>query len=108
MALIPARYWIKALVQFAVLAGVLYLIGKLLFKDKIKAGCWGLGLLLLFFFWGAVHDFLRELALPPFLTSYKFLLPLVLVAMVLFFARLKKGPPPNRLNNFLNLLHIAR
>lgn len=103
-ALIPAGHWIKALLVFIVLSVLLFLTGKLLFKDKIKAGCWSMGLLLIFFFWGAIHDFLRMLALPAIFKSYKFLLPLVLVAITLFFARLKKSRPPYRLNNFLILL----
>lgn len=105
-ALIPAGHWIKAFLVFVALSVFVFFTGKLLFKDKIKAGCWAMGLLLIFFFWGAIHDFFRMLPLPAFLTSYKFLLLLVLIAIILLFARLKKGRPPIRLNNFLILLFI--
>src|SRR5687767_15006443 len=71
-ALIPAGHWMKAFLVFVALSVFVFFTGKLLFKDTIKAGCWAMGLLLIFFFWGAIHDFLRMLALPAFLTSYKF------------------------------------
>src|SRR6185295_2437963 len=71
-ALIPFSYWGRFLLYYISLAVALFLTGKLLFKNTIKAGCWATSLLILFFFWGAAHDFLKSLRLPSFLISYKF------------------------------------
>src|SRR5882762_4863850 len=81
-ALIPFSYWSRFLLYYISLAVALFLIGKLLLKDIIKAGCWATSLLIIFFFWGATHDFLRSLHLPAFLISYRFLLPLILIFIV--------------------------
>jgi hypothetical protein len=103
-ALIPFSHWIKALLIFLAISGAAFLIGKLLFKNNIKAGCCALGFQLVFFFWGALHDFVKGLGLPSFLTSYTFFLPFVLVVLALYLVWLKKSRPPLLLNNFLVLL----
>jgi hypothetical protein len=61
----------------------LLLLGKLIFGDFIKSGCWATFLLIIFFFFGAAHDFLKTLPLPQFITSYKFLLPLIGILFLL-------------------------
>jgi hypothetical protein len=103
-ALIPFSYWSRFLFYYISLAVALFLMGKLLFKNTIKAGCWATSLLIIFFFWGAAHDFLRSLHLPAFLISYKFLLPLTFILIVVIFFILRKRNPLKKISIFFTIL----
>jgi Sulfatase len=107
-ALIPFRYWSPFLLYYTGVSALLFFSGKWVFKNTGKAGCWAMLLLVLFFFWGAMLDFIKTFALPPFFTSYKFLLPLVLIllAWVAFLLKKSNSSFPG-LNAFFNLLLIV-
>ncbi|MBC7948045.1 MAG: sulfatase-like hydrolase/transferase [Chitinophagaceae bacterium] len=76
--LIPGNVAARFLIYYLLLAGVMLMIGRWIFKSTEKAGVWAFCLLVIFFFFGAVQDFLKE-RLPSAYTSYSVLLPLVLI-----------------------------
>jgi hypothetical protein len=73
-----------------VLSVVLLLAGRLIFTSTEKGGIWAFGLLMVFYFFGAAHDFLKELKIQSFLVSYSFVLPALLVFFMLFTVLIKK------------------
>lgn len=105
--LIFVSYWSRYLLYYTGLSLLLFLMGKILFKKTDKAGVWASALLIIFFFWGSTHDFLKN-HLSSFFSSYKFLLSLLLILLVLLGARLRrKKSTVQRANSFLNLLLIV-
>lgn len=104
--LIPMDYSARFLLYYLGLSAILFLIARLLLKNNIKAGCWTSIILIIFFFWGASHDFLRSLHVPAFLSSYKFLLSVVFIFIILLVIFLKRREPPFKINNFFILLFI--
>lgn len=106
--LIPVGYGARFLFYYTLLALTLFFIGKLVFKNNIKAGCWTTLILIIFFFWGATHDFIRSFQPPAILVSYSFLLPVAIVIIAVATYRLrKKTSTVYKLNSFLNLLFAA-
>lgn len=106
LVIIQPGLYLEYLVYYLGLSLVLFITGKILYKDNRKAGCWTSSLLIIFFFWGTFHDFLRSLPVPGFFVSYVFLLSLVFILILLFSFLLRKKRSPAMLNRFLNLLFI--
>lgn len=105
--LIPVSYWSSYFLYYTGLALFFFLLGKILFKKKDKAGVWASALLIIFFFWGSVHDFLNT-HLSSFFSSYTFLLSLTFILLFLLTARLRrKHSTIQKTNSFLNILLIA-
>ncbi|MEO8403176.1 MAG: sulfatase-like hydrolase/transferase [Chitinophagaceae bacterium] len=104
--LIPFSYSARFLFYYFILAIVLFFIGKLLFRNNIKSGCWTTILLIIFFFWGAAHDTLRSLHLPAFLSSYKFLFSTALIIVILLTVLLRKKNAPGKLHRFFTVLFL--
>lgn len=102
--LVPLKYSGFFLLCYISLSLFLLLFGRLLFRDILKAACWASLLLIIFFFWGAAHDFLKKLNLPGFFVSYSFLLSLVIVFIIVLTWQLRKKKTPVKFNRFLNLL----
>jgi hypothetical protein len=103
--LFPIKYPLQFGAWYVLLALVLFFAGLLLFRNIIKAGCLASFLLVIFFFWGSFHDFIRRIRLPHFMISNAVLLPLILVIIiVLIIYYKKKKTTPLRTNRFLNLL----
>lgn len=102
--LIPFRFSGLFLLYYLGLALFLFLIGKLMLKNTIKAGCWATTLLIIFFFWGTAHDFLKAQHPPAFFISYIFLFAVVFLFVVFITWQLRKNQPPLKLNRFLTLL----
>jgi hypothetical protein len=92
------------LLYYLLLSIVLFSIGFLIFKNRIKAGVWTILFLIFFFFFGAIHDFLKRLHLPAFFVSYAFLLSLGLVLFIYLTLRLRKANVPLKLNGFFLFL----
>jgi hypothetical protein len=105
--LIPFRYSLRYLLYYTGLAVVLFIIGKLFFRNNIKAGIWSTLLLIPFFFWGAMHDFLRKTSLPSFFSSYSFLLSFLLAIGTFIFIWLRKNKKTFvTINTFANSLTV--
>jgi hypothetical protein len=105
--LISAGVFFTYLFYYLAFSILLFGVGLLFFKDRTRAGAWTALFLCIFFFFGAFHDFLKTLGLPSLLVSYKFILSLVLILLVLITIRLKKGNTPFRLQKFLSILFTA-
>ena len=103
--LIPASYWSKYLLYYISLSLFFFLFGILLFKNKSKSSIWAFTLISIFFFWGSFHDFLNQ-HLSPFLSSYKFLLSLIFILLILLGFRLKRKNSASiqQTNSFLSML----
>ncbi len=91
-------------VYYILMAVAVYALGFLILRNRVKAAVWTISLLLVYFFFGAFHDLLKNIGLPRFFVSYSFLLPLGLVAVIFFTYRLKKSNSPVRLNRFFAYL----
>lgn len=86
------QYFRMLLVQTAIefflyyifMAALFLLTGKLIFKSLTKGGVWATCLLMLFFFFGAIHDFLINNSLTHFITPYKIFLPFLLGGFLYF------------------------
>lgn len=82
--------------------------GWLLYRDRIKASVLAFSLLAAQFFFGSVHDGLKEGFPGSFLTRYSFLLPFGLGLVVTLAVWLKKTRRPlQRLSAYLNLLFMV-
>lgn len=102
--LIPVPFVAKYLLYYLLLATVLYFIGWWLFKSRIKCGIFTISFLIIFFFFGSAYDFLHRIHLPSFLVSYKFLLTLIVVFMLLLALILRRKPAPLKAHQFFFLL----
>src|SRR5690606_24429326 len=61
--------------------------------------------MVIFFFFGPIHDALQLLQLPPFISSYSFLLPLItILAIITAIILRKRNRNLGRLRNYLNIL----
>jgi hypothetical protein len=104
--LVPVDIVVKYLFLYLGLAGLLFGIGCLFFRNEIKAGVWCIGFFCLFFFYGPAHDTLRHTGLPRFFTSYKFVLGLTSILFIFCSWLLKKRNAPIRLHRYLYVLGI--
>jgi hypothetical protein len=102
--LIPVPFVAKYLLYYLILAVVLYFIGWLLFRNRVKSGIFTISFLVIFFFFGSAYDFIQRIHLPGFLLSYKFLVSLVLLIMVMLAVLLKRKAPPFKAHQFFLLL----
>lgn len=105
-ALINISVALQYLFYYLLLSTALFSIGFLLFRNIVKAGIWVVISLIVFFFFGAIHDFLKKLHLPAFLVSYTFLLSLGLILFIYLTIRLKKGTVPLKANRFFLCLFV--
>lgn len=86
------------------LTGLIWLFNRQLNKAAFLAFC----LLCIQFFFGAFHDFLRNIFPGSFLTKYTFLLPALLTGLILLFILVKrKRKPFSRSVFFLNVLFLV-
>lgn len=88
--LLPAQTAIEFFGYYIILAAVLLLAGRLIFKSLVKGGVWASCLLVLFFFFGAIHNFLKSTSFTRSLSSYTFLLPFLLICLFVFSLYCKK------------------
>lgn len=88
--LLPVQPIIEFFLYYALLAALLLVAGKLLFKSLVKAGVWTTSLLMIFFFFGGIHDFLKSTPFTHFISSYTFLLFFLPVSMLIFSVYIKK------------------
>lgn len=79
----------------------------LIFRNWTKASLMTTLWMSFFFFFGALHEFLRERSPVQFISQYRFLLPMIFVALIVTFVYLKKTKKPfYRTTYFLNSLFI--
>ncbi len=88
--LIPFSTTGNLLVAYFLLTAVLILI-SLLFLPERKTFLFVFSLLYAYFFFGAIHDFIKELSVPSFLYSYSFLLPAIFLLFVFLYLYLRQS-----------------
>lgn len=76
--------------MYLVLSLIVLMAGKMLFRSFNKAGVWAAGILMIFFFFGALHDLAKSLWLPSFLISYRFILTALLLGGIVFTVYIKR------------------
>jgi len=81
--LIPISIIFLCLAAYLTLSLLLLLTGKLIFRQLLKASLWSTSLLIIFFFFGSAHDFLKKLHLPALIVSYSLLLPCLAVMILI-------------------------
>lgn len=99
----------EVLIAFAiVLAGCLLLYGILrwLLKSNAKAAVLTTIAGIFYLFFGDLKNALADIYLLHYLSSYRFLLPLILLTLIMISIRVIRGRPTGRTNLFLNLLFI--
>jgi len=85
--------------------GLFYLFGTWLLGNKRKAATFSFWILLLIFSFGFLHDSLKKIVGTNFFSSYKLILPFILIFYVTLFLFIKKRKSEfKRLFLFLNLL----
>ena len=93
---------------FMAAALVIFFISLLFFKNKIKAGVYTFILLAIYFFFGAVQDFLKDHSLTKEVSRYKIILSLIFLFVIVSFIWLKKTKGAlQKLNSFLSVLMAA-
>lgn len=92
---------------FMLAAVIIFLISLLFFRNKIKAGIYTFILLAIYFFFGAVQDFLKDHSLTKEISRYKIILPLIFLLLIVSFIWLKKTKVPlQKMNSFLSVLMV--
>ncbi|RYY62858.1 MAG: hypothetical protein EOO05_01290 [Chitinophagaceae bacterium] len=106
--LVPWAYLLEYSGWYLALGVLVFLLSVLFFRDRTRAGVWSGCFLLLFFFWGAGHDWLREHFGNSFISTWKVLGPLATVLLLALFIRLKtSASKPFRVHAFLLLLSVV-
>ena len=101
--LITVRDSFLLLCVYLAAALVFYFFFYLLYKNFIKAGLLSFSLLFVYFFFGAIYDFLKQYNIPVY--RYSILLPLLLTIIIIFAIYLKKSKGDYyRVVFFLNIL----
>ena len=89
-------------------AGALFGLSWLVFRDLHKAAFFAFGLLAFNFFFGAMHDGLKKIEAIPFISRYVFVLPLSILLLVIFFIRMRRSRKDfSGAAAFLNLLFVV-
>ena len=102
---IEARACIPLAAIYCVAALILFGLARLFLKNSLKAALLASFMLAFFFFFGALHDFLRGHHI--FLHRYGILLPLFVLMVILIAVRLRRKTPSPRLALFLNSLFLV-
>ena len=93
--------------SYLIMSLLIYLFSFLFFKNRTRAALIATLWMAVFFFFGALHDFLRENSSVKFFSRYSILLPVVLLFLVWLFIFLKKTPKRfSRFTIFLNTLLV--
>ena len=104
--LVPSSITLRFALLYLTICAVLFIISWLLLRDRKKALILTTLALSVFFFFGAFHDTLKGISLPAFFSSYKFLLPLIAILLVVlyFFTRKMKATTLDKFHIFFQSL----
>ena len=94
------------LLYYLLLSLIVFSIAFLLFRNSAKAGILTISFLIVFFFFGAAHYFLKTLHTPSFFVSYKFLFSLTLIFFITLAVKMKKKNEPLKANRFFLYLFL--
>lgn len=102
--LIPVLLAVEYFLYYVLLAAVLLITGKWLYKSWVKGGVWATGALIIFFFFGALHDFLKSTPVLHLISTYKVLLPLLLIAFLIFSLVIKRSQQIQKTAQYFTIL----
>jgi hypothetical protein len=103
--LIPAKPYFTFGLYYFSLSALLLLAGKWLLGSLNKSGIWATSLLIMFYFFGATHDWLKKLSLPPQFTSYSTVLIIIAITAILYTVYLRRSQKTfPKIHHYLNLL----
>lgn len=106
--LVEWRYGLNFLFKVLLAGLFVLLIGKLLFKKWVNAGVYTAFCLIAFIHWGLFHDALKSLPIPEFFSSYKFLIGLLFISLLIFAIYLsRKRTNLVRFSRYLNVLYTV-
>lgn len=106
--LMPGKAYATVGGYYLLLSVLLLLGGRLLLGSYNKAGLWTTGLLIIFYFFGSFHDFLKSLSFPSLLTSYTLLLTSILIISIAYFFYLKRHKGTfSKVHQYLNILFVV-
>jgi hypothetical protein len=88
--LLPVRVLFGLLVSYISIAAITGVLAYLLFKEGVKAFIFAFYILLVFFFFGSIHDWLKASIGENRISSYSFLLSFLGILSLLLFYILKK------------------
>ncbi|MBC7848121.1 MAG: hypothetical protein H7Y31_00225, partial [Chitinophagaceae bacterium] len=89
--LLPTHLIVKYSLYYGGLSICLLALAIYLFKKNEKAVFWSILALIIFFFFGSFHDFIKSTSLPAFFSSYTFLLPFFLLALIVGIVAIRKS-----------------
>ena len=93
--LIPFNVILRLSLFYISITIIVIFLSVVILRTAAKAAVFSLYLLSIFFLFGAFHDFLKSIALPPVLSSYSVLLPLMIVITFVLVFYLKKQRKSN-------------
>lgn len=102
--IVPQKYFIKNFLVLTASLVTVFLLLRFYYKDNSKAGFLTTFLGVLFLFFGQIKDFMFSVPLLALISSYKILLPLLLLISVLCIYKTKRVKSLARLTVFLNIL----
>ncbi len=105
--IVPQRYFIKNYFVLTASLIILFLLLRFYYKDNSKAGFLTTFFGTVFLFFGEIKDFLFSVPILHFFSSYKVLLPLLLVLSLLSVYKTRKVVAVPKLTIFLNILFLA-
>ena len=104
---IPVYQIIAILCQFIFIAACLFILSFLIYRKLDKAAIYGLLLLFIYVFFGALYDFMKRSFGAHFFTSYIFIIPFLLALLILIgFYIKRRNSQSKRFFIFTNLLFI--
>jgi chromate transport protein ChrA len=104
---VPAGAAFRLAMEYLVVVLVTSLVLAFIFKSFRKASLFTFLLFSFYFFFGAGHDWFKDLLGDVFLVSYSFILPFVFIIFIILFIYVKRtGRPLVRVTCYLNTLLV--
>lgn len=102
---IPVTGALILFLKYLAAAVLLFILFWFFFRNILKASLTSAFTLFIYFFFGALHDFIKEIPFVSFLGKYSVLLPILLALYLFVLWRIKKSVQP-KLIFYLNFLFI--
>jgi hypothetical protein len=105
---VPIKEAIGVLLLFTFTAVILFCLTFLFFRNLHKTVTYALVLMLVYLFYGATHDFLKNVFVNSFFVSYKFFIPFLAVLLLFTGMIVRRSQPMAKKHfRFINLLLIV-
>ncbi len=99
---------VTVLFRYLFIAVLLYVLFYFVFKQRLKAAVLTFSVLAVQLFFGPFHDEVKSLFGRLFITSYSFLIPMLLLVLIVIFFYLKKSQKKfNRIASYLSVVLLV-